>query len=445
MMSGSHSGTSSKAPEDEPVLRRCALVLGGTGFIGASIVGQLRRRGWRVLSAVRPGAALMSDERPCDLAKMVDADSWNSVLDGVDAVVNAAGILRETPEDTFEAVHCDAPLALARACVQRGVTQFVQISAMGLPADGEFIASKHRFDDALRALLPTALILRPSVIFATSGSHGGTSLLRALAAVPIVLPLPGRGQWMIQPSAADDLAALVAIGLDHLVEAVYEVGGPRALTLRDYQLSWRRWLRVPGKACWCLPESWIDVAMRLGDVFGRGPMTAVVWRMLRRGNVAQPGAHATLRDKFGFAPRDVETVLAEQPSSVQDRWHARLHLLVAPLRLSAVALWLLSAVAGWMTPAHDIERMAAGSWLAASEPVALARLTAGLDLVLACWLAVAARPRPAILLMMLSVLAYTFALGVAVPWLWLDALGGLAKNLVILPALAVLWVLVERR
>jgi hypothetical protein len=44
-----------------------------------------------------------------------------------------------------------------------------------------------------------------------------------------------------------------------------------------------------------------------------------------------------------------------------------------------------------------------------------------------------------------SVLAYTLAFGIALPAAWLDPLGGLAKNLVVLPALAILWVLVERR
>ena len=46
---------------------------------------------------------------------------------------------------------------------------------------------------------------------------------------------------------------------------------------------------------------------------------------------------------------------------------------------------------------------------------------------------------------MALVLVYSLVFGIALPALWLDPLGGLAKNLVILPALAVLWVLSERR
>ena len=54
-------------------------------------------------------------------------------------------------------------------------------------------------------------------------------------------------------------------------------------------------------------------------------------------------------------------------------------------------------------------------------------------------------PESTVALMAASVVAYSLVLGVQLPALWLDPLGGLAKNLVILPALAVLWVVLDRR
>lgn len=430
---------------DATSTRRCVLVLGGGGFIGGTICTALRRAGWRVLRVVRPGRALDVDERACDLATMHEPEDWVPVLDGVDAVVNAAGILRATRGDSFEAIHFEGPRALAEACLQRGITRFVQISALGLPEDGAFIASKHRFDEYLIERMPDALVLRPSVVYDTGGSYGGTSLLRALAAVPGVMPLPGRANWLIQPLAAEDLANLVVIGLQHGSRGVHEVGGPAPITMRAYQLAWRRWLRIPGARCWHMPKLLVDGFVRAGDALGRGPMASVVWRMLQRGNVTRPEAHGALTAAFGFAPRALEDVLAVQASSVQDRWHAQLYLCLVPLKLAVVALWLISAFVGWVTPAAEIERMVAGSWLAALAPVMLARATAVLDLVLALWLLVSHRPRLVIGLMLLSVLAYTLTFGAALPALWLDPLGGLAKNLLILPALAVLWVLVEKR
>ncbi len=131
-----------------------ALVLGGNGFIAGYLIAALRRRGWRVLRGVRMqgGRRLRDDERLCDFTTMTAPEQWRNALAGVDAVVNAAGILRETGRQTFDAIHVDGPLALARACIDTGVRRFVQISALGLPADGAFIASKHRFDETLAAL-----------------------------------------------------------------------------------------------------------------------------------------------------------------------------------------------------------------------------------------------------------------------------------------------------
>lgn len=427
------------------------LVLGGNGFIAGHLIAALRRRGCRVLRGVRKhgGRALGDDERPCDFATMTAPEQWRDALDGVDAVVNAAGILRETGRQTFDAIHVAGPLALARACVDAGARRFVQISALGLPADGAFIASKHRFDEALIALPLSAVALRPSVVYSATGSYGGTSMLRALAALPFAHALPGDGRWRIQPIAAEDLGELVARAVDNDVRGIFEVGGPEIMSLRDYQNAWRAWLRIPGARAFAVPEALVGLQVTagewLGEWLGMGPMGKTMWRMLRRGNVAAADALPALRERFGFAPRPLREALAAHPSQVQDRWQAQLYFLAPLLKIAVIALWLLSAWSGFATPAARIEALAAGSPLAALAPVTLARATAGLDLLLALWLLSGWRPRPCIALMLLSVFAYTALFGALLPALWLDPLGGLAKNLAVLPALAALWVLVDRR
>jgi uncharacterized protein YbjT (DUF2867 family) len=423
------------------------LVLGGDGFIAGFLIAALHRRGWRVLRGVRRHGAdtQRDDERVCDFTTMAAPEQWRDALAGVDAVVNAAGILRETGRQTFDAIHVDGPLALARACVDAGVRRFVQISALGLPADGAFIASKHRFDEALAALPLSAVALRPSVVYSATGSYGGTSMLRALAALPFAQALPGDGRWPIQPIAAEDLGELVARAVDNDVRGIHEVGGPEVMSLRDYQNAWRAWLRIPGTRAIAVPEALVGLQVKVGEWLGMGPMGETTWRMLRRGNVVGDDALPTLRERFDFTPSPLREALAAHPSQVQDRWQAQLYFLAPLLKSGVVALWLLSAWVGFATPAAQIEALAAGSPLATLAPVALARATAGLDLLLAAWLLIGWRPRPCIALMLLSVLAYTLVFGALLPALWLDPLGGLAKNLALLPALAVLWVLVDRR
>lgn len=424
---------------------RTVLVVGARGFLGGFIVAALRERGHRVLYGARlQGRGAREDERDCDLVRMCTPAAWRDVLQGVDAVVNVAGILRESGDQRFETIHVRAPLALAQACVDVGVRRYIQISALGNPEDGDFVASKHRFDETLAQLPLDAVILRPSVVYAVAGSYGGTSLLRALAAFPGVQLLPGDGRWLVQPVAAEDLGALVARALD-APGGIYEVGGPEPMTLRDYQRSWRRWLRIAGDRELRIPEALVTLQATLFERIGRGPVGQTMWRMLRRGNVTAPDANSRLREVAGFAPRALGEVLALRPSQVQDRWQAQLYFLAPVLRLALVVLWLISAWTGLLVPANQIDGFVANTALIDLAPVPLARGGGALDLVLAVWLLSGWRPRLAICAMTISVVAYTLVFGMAVPMAWLDPFGGLAKNLVILPALAVAWVLADRR
>ncbi len=422
------------------------LVVGAAGFLGGFIVTALRDSGWNVLRGIRPeGRRLADDERTCDLVELTSPEAWYPMLEGVDAVVNVAGILREESGQTFDVIHYQSPLALATACVERGVKRFVQISALGVPADGGFIASKHRFDSALLELPLQSIVLRPSVVYATAGSYGGTSLLRALAAFPGFQLLPSHGLWPIQPVAAEDLARLVARAVVSGQSGTYDVGAPEPISLRNYQAAWRRWMRIAGKQAVSVPEALVTAQAWIWERLGRGPVGETMWRMLRRGNTTRPDAAARLEAEFGITPRALDDVLALRPSQVQDRRHAQLYFLAPTLRMAVVVLWVLSAFAGFFTPAVKIEQLASGSILASMSPVALVRAASVIDFMLAGWLLSGWRPRMAIAFMAMSLLAYTVIFGLVLPVLWLEPLGGLAKNLVLLPALAVLWVLVDRR
>lgn len=428
------------------------LVTGADGFIGGFVVAALQTAGWQVVRGVRCAVPPAADARTCDFSRL----AWPRLegarlLAGVDAVVNVAGILRERARagQDFDALHHDGPLALAQACVAQGVRRFVQISALGDARDGAFMASKHRFDRALLALASAdfqPIVLRPSVVYSAQGAYGGTTLLRTLAAFPGVVPLPGHGHWPLQPVAAEDLAQVVVQALARpAVVGCFEVAGPEVLPLAHYQQQWRVWLRLPPRPALRLPTWVIAVATGLGDLLGRGPMTLATWRMLQRGSVAAADAADTLAAALDCRPRPLSAVLAAHPSQMQDRWAAQLGWAGPLLTLGIVLLFLLSAWAGLCTPAAQIEALAAASPLAQLAPVALARGGGVADLLLALALMFAPRPRPVLAGMLLLVLGYTLCFGTLLPAAWLDPLGGLAKNLVVLPALLVAWVLAERR
>lgn len=426
------------------------LVTGAHGFIGSIVVAQLLATGHEVVPAVRrprqaQGRGLMAGIA-CDMAKDVDEAHWLPRLAGVEAVVNCAGILRERGSDRYETVHVHAPLALFRACVSAGLRRVVQVSALGDPADGEFIASKHRADAALVELDLDATVLRPSVVYDTRGSHGGTSLLRAMAALPFVLLLPGTGRQRLQPVAADELACIVAAAVERPAPGgVFEIVGPQPLTLAGYLGAWRAWLGAPQAREVHVPPALVRIAACIGEVFGGGPLGRTMQAMLERGNVGAPDAWERQRARFGVAARGLAQVLASGPAQTQDRWHARLYFVLPMLRFLVAVLWIGSGVLGVLLPASTVHAMTPDGPLSAAGAVLLARASGGADLVLGVLCLLGWRPRLVVGSMLLMLVAYTLGIGSLWPQHWLDPFGGLAKNLPLAAALLVLLATETRR
>lgn len=427
------------------------MITGAGGFIGRQVAGALHDAGHQVVRGVRPATRRAlpcdSDDVPCDFARDRSPDDWVGRLAGIDAVVNCVGILRERGADTFERVHVEAPRALAEASVRCGIRRFVQVSALGHPADGEFVASKHRGDDALRALELDWVIVRPSIVYSARGSYGGTSLLRAMSAVPGLLLLPADGQQRLDPISGDDLGQLVLRLLEERTanRETVEAVGPETLTLERYLLAWRDWLGVPApRLVIRVPAGLVAVAAAIGERLGSGPLGRTMNAMLARGNTGNPGATERMAQLLGRAPRSLGQALRAQPGFVQDRWQARLYLVEPPLRLSIAFVWLFSGLVGFRAPEADIIAMLEAAGVPRGA-LPLVHGASAVDIALGTLLALRWRVPLVGALMTASVLAYTTFIGLRLPDSWWDPFGGVLKNLVVLPALWVMIALSDRR
>ena len=420
------------------------LVTGAYGFIGRQVVAELLQAGHRVVCGVRnpePNVFAGLDTVFCDFAHDVQPDDWLPRLADIDVVVNCAGILRELKGQTFDAVHRVAPCALFDACVQAKIKRVVQVSALGNPADGAFILSKHAADEYLASLPVESVVLRPSVVYSTSGSYGGTSLMRALSAIPWVVGVPGRGDQVLQPITGEDLAAVIvaAVEREACANTLLQVVGPEPLSFRDYLLGFRQWLGVaPPVLLLRIPVFLIGLAALLGQWLGRGPLGLTMYRMLQRGNVGEAGAYTELVEKTAVEPMGLARALSQRPAFVQDRWHARLYLLRPLLRLLLASVWIVSGVVGFITPQTAIEPLAQGLGLPLSMAMPLVYAVSILDVLLGVCLLLGLWVTVIGALMLVSVLAYTLIFGMALPHLWLDPLGGLLKNLIVIPSVPIM-------
>jgi uncharacterized protein YbjT (DUF2867 family) len=422
------------------------LVTGANGFLGSRLVGALREAGHEPVLAVRKIASVRDAAAvACDMARDTDPQVWKSRLERIDVVVNCAGILRETRTDTFQSVHVDAPLALFRACVACGARRVIQISALGDPSDGEFIASKHRCDDELAALDLDWLVLRPGLVYSAHGAFGGTALLRAMAAQPGLLLLPCDGSQQLQPLAAEDLAQLVlaALARPNVHGIVLQAVGPQVLTLRAYLCAWRAWFGLREALVVSLPLWLVDAIVGIGEWWGRGPVCRVIAKLLKRSRIGDDDAVRRLHATLGVVPRTLEQALRERPMKWADFLEARWYVL-RPALLSILAfLWIASAVVG-MTTAPNV---ALAQLPALPTPLArpLAIATSTLDFALGALLAFGVRVRMVLTLMLLMVLGYTLVISVLAPSHWLDPFGGVLKNVLIAAVLGALLLLEPRR
>jgi uncharacterized protein YbjT (DUF2867 family) len=398
------------------------LVLGADGFIGRHLAFHLRDQGHDVLAQARHPQRLARMGFATLRADLTDPathspDFWRGPLEG-SQLISAAGLLTGS-DAAFRAVHHAAPKA-ALAALPAGHHALL-ISAVGIEADTPFA----RWRRETEALFAGHAILRPGLVLADT-SYGGSSALRAFAALPFLTPVVGNGRQMFNPIHASDLAVLA---LDHLTSprGTVEVGGAEALSLTDLTLLIRRWLGLAPQPLLHLPLPFARGLGRLGDALRLGPLSLTAVTQLQTGVLAAPAAGA----------RGVTDFVMARPAGTQDLWQARLYLLKPLIRLTLAVLWLASAALGLTLPADAFPEVAA--------PPMLARLGGLIDLGLGLTLLRNWQPRLIGMAQLGVVTAYTLGLTLLAPALWLDPYGGLLKNLPILALILIHIALAEER
>lgn len=216
------------------------VVFGGSGFIGKQVVRALAKRGKRVRIAMRrphvgQELRVMGDVGQIQLvqANVRFPESIDAALEDADAVVNLVAVLHESGKQNFEALHVEAADAIARAAAKRGIKRMVQISALGAaPKGANYARTKYRGERAVLEALPTATILRPSLVFGPEDSFFNR-FARMATTMPF-LPLIG-GDTKFQPIFVGDVADAVCAALDkrEAQGRVYELGGPSTYTFRQ--------------------------------------------------------------------------------------------------------------------------------------------------------------------------------------------------------------------
>jgi len=302
-------------------------VIGGSGFLGRTVVQKLAAAGIRVRVPTRrrerakrlivlPTVEVLN-------ADVHDAATLNRLFSGMDAVINLAGILHETRAGDFARVHTELPRRIVDACRERGVQRLIHVSALKAAHDAPsaYLRSKAGGEQQIRVGNASGIrttIFRPSVLFGRDDRF--LNLFARLAQVLPAIPL-GSAQARFQPIHVEDVAqAIVACLSDpRCFDQGYDLGGPRTYTLQQ----------LVEYACRVLGVE--RAVLPLNDSLAHLQALVLEWlpvKLLTRDNVLSMKADnvcdGPFPEVFGFAPAAIEAVvplyLGEGGPRARYRW-----------------------------------------------------------------------------------------------------------------------------
>jgi uncharacterized protein YbjT (DUF2867 family) len=424
------------------------LLTGATGFIGGHLLRALLAENHRVTVVCRHPERLLRQfpalqAAALDFAEATDSRDWLPYLEGVDAVINAVGIIKESSEASFEAVHHLAPAALFGACAQLGIKKVVQISALGAELDAEtaYFTTKAEADALLQSLDLDWFIFKPSIVFGKGAKSMG--LLAAMAALPVTPVLDG-GEQALQPVAIGDLTRAVSVALNPETRSrrIIQAVGPQPLRfagilalLADYLGRRLKPVSISGPS--------LNALLPLTVLLDEPVLTRQSLAMLQRGNTADAAGFAAF---LGRRPVGLEQFLRATPVSQAERWHARLYFLRPLLTLSIALVWLWTGwISAFVYPAEESYRMLSrvgiegGLASVVLYGASLADFALGLALLLR-W-----RLRQVVAAQVAIMLAYMAVISIFLPEFWLHPFGPLIKNLPLLAATLVMLILEEEK
>ena len=283
------------------------LICGANGFVGRHLTQALRKVGHNVIRGVR------KPNEPSDIAidYMLDTvkEAWLPRLSGIDAVINAVGVLRASAQAPMQQLHGEAPSALFQACADVGIKRIVHVSALGIDKciNTEYFQTRRMAEASLCALPDCVqwLILRPSLIYGEDGASA--RLFRRLAGLPLQV-LPMGGTQTVQPVHIDDICTAVTRWFDtnSFYNQIIPAAGAEATSLRGMLDSYRAQMQLGPAWHIGMPAIFMRLAARVGDAIPASPLCSDTLTMLLAGNTTDT---TRFEELLGRTPQSYRTFL----------------------------------------------------------------------------------------------------------------------------------------
>ena len=223
------------------MVKKKILIFGATGQIGRHLIRKLTKNNYKVICQTRnlhkaiflktSGSIGYIDIKE---TKIFDYEKVSELVDNTDIVINLIGILFESGKiNTFEKIHTLFPKFLSEICKKKN-KHFIHISSLGVEnaSDSKYAASKAEGENKIFENLPSATILKPSIVYSVNASFT-TRFMSLLNFFPI-FPLYYGGKTKFAPIHASDLTDIIFHVIENNIRGKkIETVGPKVLTFLE--------------------------------------------------------------------------------------------------------------------------------------------------------------------------------------------------------------------
>ena len=219
------------------------LIFGGTGQIGRNLIRKLATNNYKVTVITRnihTKGNFIKTQANAGYIDLVEANPFNEneikpFFKKNDICINLIGILFEKGKrNSFNNIHTNFPMMLARLAHQNKIQQLVHVSALGIEKalDSDYAISKLNGEKNVLKSFNKAIILRPSIVYSVDDNFS-TSFMTLLNRLPI-FPLYYNGQTKFTPIHCSDLTdVIVNIIKKNINSKIVECVGPEVLSFKE--------------------------------------------------------------------------------------------------------------------------------------------------------------------------------------------------------------------
>ena len=216
------------------------LLTGATGFIGKALTRHFSETDFQIRALIHP-----SSKSP-DLPKGIPVEAFVSGLNdlrglqaalvGVDIVYHLASEEALGARGDLLGTDIQGTRNMVQAAEEAGVERFIYLSHLGADRASAYpvMTAKAIAEDHIRKSGLDYTIFRTGVVYGPQDRFT-TSLSNLIRGIPLIFPLPDKGDTLLQPLWIEDLANILLWTLDNpkTKRELYEIGGPEQLSFRE--------------------------------------------------------------------------------------------------------------------------------------------------------------------------------------------------------------------